>query len=328
MAMREDILTRAKALLADGTVTSVLGWKKGEFATDPAPAFFTTPEELDQSFTYDHFCGANLSLHLRGRKAADGKVLALLKPDDSYSFNQMLGENRVERDAVYILGIPDIGMLDPEKVRKAGIKALKSVTQKGDQFVFDTAQGEKTLPAKDVLLEKSLARKGDKHIVFDELLVEPKDANEENPYRFAGVEELEAMSPDERFAFWQRELSHCIRCNACRNACPVCGCVKCVFDNPASTIAGKANAEEFEEKMFHIIRAFHVAGRCTDCGECSRACPQSIPLHLLNRKFIKDINRIYGPFQSGENAEGISPLTEYKTGDIEPGEVFSYEGGK
>ncbi|MFR1039192.1 MAG: 4Fe-4S binding protein [Clostridium sp.] len=26
--------------------------------------------------------------------------------------------------------------------------------------------------------------------------------------------------------------------------------------------------------MFHIIRAFHVAGRCTDCGECSRVCPQ------------------------------------------------------
>ncbi|URW87892.1 4Fe-4S dicluster domain-containing protein [Blautia wexlerae] len=29
--------------------------------------------------------------------------------------------------------------------------------------------------------------------------------------------------------------------------------------------------------MFHIIRAFHVAGRCTDCGECDRVCPQGIP---------------------------------------------------
>ena len=56
------------------------------------------------------------------------------------------------------------------------------------------------------------------------------------------------------------------------------------------------NADSFEEKMFHIIRAFHVAGRCTDCGECSRVCPQGIPLHLFNRKFIKDIDELYGEF--------------------------------
>lgn len=60
----------------------------------------------------------------------------------------------------------------------------------------------------------------------------------------------------------------------------------------------RAAADSFEESMFHIIRAFHVAGRCTDCGECSRVCPQNIPLHLLNRKFIKDINTFYGAYQA------------------------------
>ena len=117
------------------------------------------------------------------------------------------------------------------------------------------------------------------------------------------VEELEAMSPEERFAFWQGELSRCIRCNACRNACPACSCLKCVFDSNKFDSAQKANVDSFEEKMFHIIRAFHVAGRCTDCGECSRVCPQGIPLHLFNRKFIKDINEFYGDFQAGEDTE-------------------------
>lgn len=70
--------------------------------------------------------------------------------------------------------------------------------------------------------------------------------------------------------------------------------------------------------MFHIIRAWHVAGRCTDCGECSRVCPENIPLHLLNRKFISDINEFYGEFQAGEDTTTRAPLTNYTTDDVEP----------
>ena len=80
----------------------------------------------------------------------------------------------------------------------------------------------------------------------------------------------------------------------------------------------KAISDSFEEKMFHIIRAFHVAGRCTDCGECSRVCPQGIPLHLFNRKFIKDINEFYGDFVAGETADGKRPLTSFTFEDVEP----------
>ena len=99
-----------------------------------------------------------------------------------------------------------------------------------------------------------------------------------------------------------------------------------MFDFPASGIAQKAAADSFEENMFHIIRAFHVAGRCTDCGECSRVCPQNIPLHLLNRKFIKDIDAFYGEYQAGEDTESRAPLTNFTFDDVEPSIV--YKGGK
>ena len=137
------------------------------------------------------------------------------------------------------------------------------------------------------------------------------------------MEKLEKMTPDERFAFWQGELSRCIRCNACRNVCPACTCEKCVFDNPASGVENKAAANTFEDQMFHIIRAFHVAGRCTDCGECSRVCPQHIPLHLLNRKFIKDIDEFYGEYQAGAEVGSRAPLVNYTTGDLEPSDAVN-----
>ena len=139
--------------------------------------------------------------------------------------------------------------------------------------------------------------------------------------RFDEVEKLEKMTPDERFAFWQGELSRCIRCNACRDVCPACTCEKCVFNNPESGAENKAASNSFEEKMFHIIRAFHVAGRCTDCGECSRVCPQHIPLHLLNRKFILDIDRFYGDYQAGAEVGSRAPVVNYTTEDLEPSEA-------
>ena len=90
---------------------------------------------------------------------------------------------------------------------------------------------------------------------------------------------------------------------------------------PNLTVPRKQMSDDFEEKMFHIIRAFHVAGRCTDCGECSRVCPQGIPLHLFNRKFIKDIDQFYGEYQAGADAESKGPLTSFTFEDVEPGIV-------
>ncbi|MBR4033553.1 MAG: 4Fe-4S dicluster domain-containing protein, partial [Clostridia bacterium] len=108
---------------------------------------------------------------------------------------------------------------------------------------------------------------------------------------------------------------------------PACSCRKCVFDSTKFDSAQKANVDSFEEKMFHIIRAFHVAGRCTDCGECSRVCPQGIPLHLFNRKFIKDINEIYGEYVAGAEAGSRAPLVNFDTEDAEPS-IVNERGAK
>ena len=144
--------------------------------------------------------------------------------------------------------------------------------------------------------------------------------------KFAAVKEIEAMSAEERFAFWQEELSKCIRCNACRDICPACSCEQCIFDNQEAPVAGKAAADDVEEQLFHLIRAYHVAGRCVGCGECERVCPQGVKLGLLNMKFMKDINEFYGAFQAGEDATSPSPLVSYKDSDPEADEAVQRRG--
>lgn len=322
--MQGKMIARAKELLQNGTVNRVIGWKAGDFAYDITPAVFSSAEELDAGFVYNDFCGANFSKYLVKESRKEGKILVFLKPCDTYSFNQLTKEHRIIRDNIYVVGVPCDGKTEGETLKLKGITGITGIKTEGDSFVVDTLYGEKKIAKADALPERCISCKSKKHVAYDELLGEDGEVCESN--RFDMVEKLEAMSSEERFNFWRGELSRCIRCNACRNVCPACTCERCVFDNDNSGIAQKAAADSFEENMFHIIRAFHVAGRCTDCGECSRVCPQNIPLHLLNRKFIKDINEFYGEFQAGEDTETRAPLNIFDTEDVEPSIVYEKGG--
>ena len=280
------IRQRALELLAEGTVSRVLGWEKGEGDADWTPALFENAAEME-SFMYGDYAGANLSKYCLKVKRMEGKTCVLLKPCDTLSFAQLLKEHRMERESFYIIGVGCKGMKDENGA------LLKCNACKGKDFaVYD-------------------------EIIDDEECRKPSAKMD----RMDGVRALEEMTAQERYDFWRNELSRCIRCNACRNVCPACTCEKCVFDNRESGAASKAPVTDFEENMFHIIRAYHVAGRCTDCGECSRVCPQHIPLHLLNRKFIKDMNELYGEYQAGEGIEERTPMTSYTKEDAEPSVV-------
>ena len=320
---RKALCDKAISLLENGTVTAVFGWRTGEFAYDVVPDLFSDAKDIAENFVWNDFCGANFSKYLVNKtKNYEGKFLVFLKPCDTYSFNQLLTEHRFARDKVYAVGIPCEGMADVAKLKAKVGDGISAVEAKGDALSVTTVYEDApiSVPAAEVLSERCINCKSKKHVAYDELMGE--DGEVLDSKRFDEVARLEALTPDERFAFWQNELSRCIRCNACRNVCPACTCEKCVFDNPVSGVENKAAQNSFEEKMFHIIRAFHVAGRCTDCGECSRVCPQNIPLHLLNRKFIKDIDDFYGEYQAGAEEGQRSPLVNYTTEDLEPSEVF------
>ena len=317
--MQEMMVKRAVELLENGTVDRVLGWTTGEFAYDMMPAVFRSADEVKNGFVYNDFCAANLSKYLIKECVAGGKILAFLKPCDTYSFNQLIAEHRIKRDMIYVIGIACEGKADVDKLKDMGIEGITGITAADGAYVVSTIYGDTTVKAADAMAERCVACKSKKHMAYDELIGEDGEVVADCG-RFDMVEKLEAMTPDERYEFWRGELSRCIRCNACRNICPACSCEKCIFDNPNSGVSQKAAVNSFEENMFHIIRAFHVAGRCTDCGECTRVCPQSIPLHLLNRKFIKDINTFWGEYQAGENPDAKPPLGRYEKGDREPGE--------
>ena len=315
----EKIKEKIKELTENGKISRVMGWKKGLYGYDSEPFVFENGDLRD--FTYDAFSGANLCKYMiaQSRNDGDGKILVLLKPCDTWGFELLDKEHRIKRENIYALGIPCGGMVDIEKIKKSGVKGITEISEKEDTLILKTMYGEKEVNKKDYLLDKCLVCSSKEYKDCDELFMTDLCGDTAEYDRFEEVEKLEKLSSSEKFEFWRSQLEKCIRCNACRNVCPACSCVKCVFDNDNSGVAAKANANDFEENLFHIIRAFHVCGRCVDCGECSRVCPQNIPLHLLNRKYIKDIKELYGD-------EDEAALLTFTTEDKEPSVV--YERGK
>ena len=320
-------LMQAKAieLLESGKAEKVLAWRAGEFFYDNAPAAFSNVDACKE-IVYNEFCPANLAKYLIEATKQQKKTAVFLKPCDTYGVNQLLKDNRIKREYFYAVGTPCSGMLDEKKMKALGAKAILAVTCEGDKVVVETAYGTKEFAKEDVLLDKCIMCKGNEYKIADEELGEKLETPKFTGDKFAAVKAIEAMTEEERFAFWQAELSKCIRCNACRDICPACSCEQCIFDNQDAPVAGKAAADDVEEQLFHLIRAYHVAGRCVGCGECARVCPQGVKLGLLNLKFIKDINEFYGAYQAGADVTTPSPLVSYKDNDPEADQAVQRRG--
>ena len=114
--------------------------------------------------------------------------------------------------------------------------------------------------------------------------------------------ELAAMSTEDRAAFWTRQFRKCNKCFGCTVNCPVCFCDDCVLEERTYT------PEEGipPGQAFHLIRSFHLADKCVECGECERSCPADIPLLTLRKMVNRDMKDLFN-YTSGDR-ERKSPL--------------------
>ena len=129
------------------------------------------------------------------------------------------------------------------------------------------------------------------------------------------IEMLDAMTPSERWAWWAAQFSKCIKCYACRAACPMCYCTRCIVDNNRPQWIDPW-ASPLSNMEWQINRVMHLAGRCVGCGACGAACPEGIPVHLLNRKILDNIEENFGMPAGIAPREG-AVLNTYKPEDKE-----------
>ncbi|GAB6146495.1 4Fe-4S ferredoxin [Desulfocicer niacini] len=284
----KEIRERSAALLKEGRVDMVIGFKKGTLPMTSVPGIARTPQEA-KDFVWDANCRLNLTGYLTNQKQ---KIGIIAKGCDARNIVTHIMENKISREQLYIIGVPCTGMVDKESIMALFENEITSFSEKGDFLQVTTATSDLSIDKTDYLRDNCRTCMHRNPVIYDELIAEPvTELAIESP--FQDVEAIEALDTAQKWDHFDNLLNNCIRCYACRNACPLCYCPVCFVDASHPQWVGKGQ-DAVDVKTFHFLRAFHCAGRCTDCGACEEACPMNIKVRHFTRKLVKECVDIYG----------------------------------
>ena len=251
--LESPLLSTVHYLFTESKISALLAWKYDPFIDDVRPALFKRKDPVSE-VCFDRRCVHNLTNYLPEILERFDKIGVLLKGCDGRSLAVQIAEHKIQKDRIIALAPACDGVvINGEKAPKC-LDCPVTISPIAD-YIF-----------------------GERHI------------NEEP--KFPDLHSIESMPPEKRWAFFSHYFQKCTRCYACRQICPLCFCESCVADQHGPKWI-ESSAKLSSNTMWHLTRAYHLAGRCADCRECERVCPEGIPLHLLNNAMEKTVYELF-----------------------------------
>ena len=281
------------------------------------------------------FFSFNSALFLR-RILSDGyRIFSILRPCEVRAFVELTKLNQVKAEDFIVFSVDCFGTLslkgdeipqlpeDPQRLRRVleesdGLRwACKNCTERTGTFGDG---GVRFLSDGSLLLAPYTERGGDflahfpgtwRDIPSEDFLL--KDEVGETTERSFDLSEL------------QEALASCILCKNCRDMCPICYCLDCLFEGGGFLPAGDELLNLLWRQevvdlphgvlLYHFVRMYHVSQSCCACGACEEACPMNIPLTQFFKAPSERIQKAFS-YKAGKDFEGDLPFTTYQEDEL------------
>lgn len=238
---------------------------------------FIRDDEGLKTLKWDKECTPNLAKYLLDRKNNNTAIIA--KPCDARAIVMYMAESQINRNSVYIIGMECTGMENKEGKPSPGCAECTV----------------RTPPVYDVLIKnQDLDMKTIKH-----------------------KKEEKSLDSEDRLARFQNEISKCILCYSCRQACYGCYCDTCFMERGVPNWL-PSDIDTGSKMIFHLGHAIHLAGRCVGCGACERACPSGVNIRYLINHLSDFCKELYG-YEAGVNPDEVPAMTAFDIKDREVG---------
>jgi ferredoxin len=320
--IQNSISENARKLLNEKQVDVIMGYSEGSIPLSSTPIIIRKEEDVDK-LIWNNLCYINLARYLAplmpqlcDSEGNSLKIGIIAKGCVGRAINMLAVEKQINLENIKMIGINCNGNVNRSKIdMEIGEKEILEVTMANDDIIVKGKDWEKSFPYDQYINELcKICQIKAPSATSETCFGECQDVESIHD-DFADVAEFESKTTEEKWTIIKEELEPCTLCYSCRQACPVCYCNLCFVDQNLPVWFGKTT-QLTDVVVFHLIRAFHLAGRCVACGACSSVCPVGIDLNMITRKLEEVVKRRYD-FTSGLNAETVPPMMDFKMEDTE-----------
>ncbi len=358
--IRETVNGFLKNLFAKKTIDAMLVPLAHPAGTNVIQALVTNPAYLDKADVFAPVMPVNsarLVQALTRLTPVNRKTAVVIRPCEMRAFIELVKLKQIQLDKLLLIGIDCGGAyavnnfpkFTAEKKSddfvKAGFKwAEDTMLRAGCQICeypypltaditigmlgldpskqiliqADSVKGEEVLNKIGMTLETDSEAAQKRQAAIAKFVIEVKERRkkffEKTKQEIGGVEKLSKV------------FAQCIKCQNCRQACPVCYCRECFFISPTFELESERYLSQAEKKgalrmpadtlLFHLTRMNHMGNSCVGCGACEEACPNDIPLLKIFQLIGSETQSLFN-YVPGRNVEEALPATAFKEKEFE-----------